>query len=330
LRRTLVDMDILPERDETLAQLQARIRKIAAAAPPRHRHLLLTYGTWWVLRGAQHRHERAGRFTKGQVRSAERRLTCAADLLVWLDQHDLALEHLTQADVERWSEAHPMARQAADFLRWAHRRRIADQLTIPHRPVRDPDIILSEDDRWRLLTTCLHDAEMPTDLRVAGALLLLYWLPLTRIVELTRDHLDPPGAAAATGLRFAAGSPAVVVPPPLGRLLTQLPATPRNPSAAALITSPKQPAWLFPGRSARGTVNASVIAKRLKSHGIQIRVARNAALIALAADLPTSVLSDLIGMSTTAAIRWSHRAARNWNAYIEATITDRTNRSRTK
>jgi hypothetical protein len=60
---------------------------------------------------------------------------------------------------------------------------------------------------------------------------------LTRIVELTRDHLDPAGATTALGLRIATGSPVVVVPPALGRLLTQIPATPRNPSAVALIES---------------------------------------------------------------------------------------------
>ncbi|WP_460652356.1 hypothetical protein [Kribbella endophytica] len=321
LRRTLIDVGVLPERDETLAQLQTRIRRIAAAAPPRHRHLLLTYGTWRILRAAHRRRERTGRFTAAQVRSAERRLTGAADLLSWLDQHNLALEDLTQADVERWSENRALAREAADFLRWTRRRRFARELTIPYPPRTDPDIILSEDDRWRLLTTCLQDSDLPTDLRVAGALLLLYGLPLTRIVELTRDHLDPPEATVITGLRIASDSPPIAIPPALGRLLTQLPTTPHNPSAVALIDPAERPAWLFPGRSARGTVNASVISKRLKDYGIQPRASRNAALIALAADLPTSVLADLFGISITSAIQWTHRAARNWNAYIAATIT---------
>jgi hypothetical protein len=249
-------------------------------------------------------------------------------LLTWLDQQDLVLEDLTQADVERWSEDHPTAREAADFLRWARRRRFTGQLTIPYPPRTDPDITLSEDDRWRLLTKSLHDTDLPTDLRVAGTLLLLHGLPLTRIVELTRDHLDPSGATTARGLRIATGSPAVVVPPALGRLLTQLPATPRNPSAVALIESAEQPAWLFPGRSAHGNVNASVVAKRLKDQGIPTRASRNAALIALAADLPTSVLSDPFGISITSALQWTHRASRDWNTYVAATIAERTTRSR--
>jgi hypothetical protein len=55
-----------------------------------------------------------------------------------------------------------------------------------------PQIMLSEGDRWRLLARCLHDTSLPNDLRVAGALLLLYGLPVSRIIELTPDRLDPP------------------------------------------------------------------------------------------------------------------------------------------
>lgn len=49
-----------------------------------------------------------------------------------------------------------------------------------------------------------------------------------------------------------------------------------------------------------------------------VRPSRNAALIALAADLPASVVSTLFNMSITAAVRWSKRAGQDWNAYIAA------------
>jgi hypothetical protein len=48
-------------------------------------------------------------------------------------------------------------------------------------------------------------------------------------------------------------------------------------------------------------------------------------LIALAADLPTSVLSDLFGISDTSALQWTHRAGRNWNTYVSATIAEKRN-----
>jgi hypothetical protein len=84
---------------------------------------------------------------------------------------------------------------------------------------------------------------------------------------------------------------------------------------------------LFPGRSAHGNVNASVISKRLKEQGIHTRASRNAALIALAADLPASVLSELFGISITSALQWTRRASRDWNTYVAATINDPRTRS---
>jgi hypothetical protein len=42
----------------------------------------------------------------------------------------------------------------------------------------------------------------------------------------------------------------------------------------------------------------------------------NTALLALAADLPASVLSDTLGVSISAALQWTRRAARDWNTYL--------------
>jgi hypothetical protein len=44
-----------------------------------------------------------------------------------------------------------------------------------------------------LESRCLHRNEIPLDLRVVGALLLPYGLPLNRIVGLTTDRLTPDG-----------------------------------------------------------------------------------------------------------------------------------------
>ncbi|WP_328988843.1 hypothetical protein OG394_21705 [Kribbella sp. NBC_01245] len=329
LRRTLTDLNILPVRVETLAQLETRIHKVAAPLPGRNRELMLTYGTWWVLRHAHRQHERTGRFSRAQLRSAARRITTAAGLLAWADGQGLSLDRLTQGDLERWIEGCPLAREAADFLRWAYRRRFAEQLSLPHQPCSDPDIVMSDDERWALLSRCLHDATLPLEVRAAGAVILLYGIPLAKVVELTSAHLSQrPGPATdrgiPDGLRVSLDSPVIAAPPALGRLLAQLPAAPANPRSRPLIEAAEDPRdWLFPGRSALGHVNASVIAKRLKDHGIRVRPSRNAALIALAADLPASVVATLFNISISAAVRWSRRAGRDWNAYIAAEAATR-------
>jgi hypothetical protein len=213
--------------------------------------------------------------------------------------------------------------RAADFLRWAYRRRLTTRLTLPYEPRQDPDIVVSEDERWELLSRCLHDTALPIDIRAAGALILLYGLPLTKIVELTSDHLHPQKdevtGSTPEGIRVTLSSPVIVVPPPLGRILAQLPAKEPNPRTIPLIhPDSNELTWLFPGRNPRGHINASVVARRLKHHGIQPRASRNAALIALAADLPMSVVATLFNLSIAAAVLWSQRAGRAWHAYVAA------------
>jgi ABC-type lipopolysaccharide export system ATPase subunit len=49
---------------------------------------------------------------------------------------------------------------------------------------------------------------------------------------------------------------------------------------------------------------------KLRALGIDARTARNASLISLANDLPTTILADVVGMHTTTAERWAHLAKR--------------------
>ena len=45
------------------------------------------------------------------------------------------------------------------------------------------------DDLRKELLRCFHDTALPMEVRVAAALVRLHALPLTRIVELTDDHI---------------------------------------------------------------------------------------------------------------------------------------------
>ncbi|MEV0228728.1 hypothetical protein [Nonomuraea sp. NPDC050786] len=58
------------------------------------------------------------------------------------------------------------------------------------------------------------------------------------------------------------------------------------------------------------------MSRRLHAAGLPAQLVRNAALLSLAADLPASVLSTLLGISITSALQWTRRAARDWNAYL--------------
>ena len=55
---------------------------------------------------------------------------------------------------------------------------------------------------------------------------------------------------------------------------------------------------------------------RLHRYGIDAHAGRNTGRLALAADLPASVLADLTGISISTAERWSQWAKRDWAAYV--------------
>ncbi|MFG2440544.1 hypothetical protein [Streptomyces sp. NPDC048508] len=58
--------------------------------------------------------------------------------------------------------------------------------------------------------------------------------------------------------------------------------------------------------------------QKLGRHGIPVRTARNAALAALAADLPNPILADVTGMHRHTALRWVAYARRDWVEYVAA------------
>ena len=55
--------------------------------------------------------------------------------------------------------------------------------------------------------------------------------------------------------------------------------------------------------------------RRLKRLGIRSRIARNTALMDSAASMPAVVLSELLGLSITGAVRWVALAGATGNAY---------------
>jgi hypothetical protein len=171
---------------------------------------------------------------------------------------------------------------------------------------------MTEQERWNLLRRCLHELTLPGDVRAAGALVLLYGLPVSRIAELTAEHLVRRDGECFLRL----GEHHTVLPPLLAALLTQLSHTASTTSITgrAVVATP----WLFPGQLAGRPMNAARLATKIHRHGIRIRPARNAALLGLAAEIPAAALSPLLGISIESALQWTHRAKRDWNAVVQA------------
>lgn len=107
----------------------------------------------------------------------------------------------------------------------------------------------------------------------------------------------------------------VLLPPLLARLIQE----PHATAAPTAVLGGRGPAsWLFPGQVPGRHLTVNGLVRQLNDHGVQARASRNAALINLAADLPAAVLADLLGMHINTAVRWIHRAKRDWASYLAA------------
>jgi hypothetical protein len=243
-------------------------------------------------------------FTRGSADFARARILAALDLLSWLDQRGQVLRDLTQADLDRWLTDGTTTRRAVRyFLHWAHGRGLVSDLNVPLPPRQEPERLLGEDDHIHQLDRCLTDEAMPLDLRVGGALVLLFGMLVSRIIQLTKDDVIEDSQATSQLVRQLRDQDEQRWT--LGRLGTPVP-------------------WLFPGQSPARPAVDFLFGVRLRQYGINAHAGRNTARLALAAELPASVLADLTGISVRTAERWSQWAKRDWAAYVgQRTADDR-------
>ncbi|MER6161443.1 hypothetical protein ABT147_38940 [Streptomyces sp. NPDC001868] len=195
------------------------------------------------------------------------------------------------------------------FIRWAAARRLIADLTIDHPPSQLPGEFQVEDIHRKELRRCLNDTSLPLEVRITGALIRLYALSLTRIVELTADpfHRDDDKYAYLTINRHP-----VVLPPKLARLIED-----QLREATTLHQQPQETErFLFPGQFPGRPRNPVGLEDTMKCHNLPARAAQNTAMMEALADLPPIVISDLVGISPVTAHRWARLAGDSWSDYL--------------
>ena len=298
LRALLVFTGALPARasdlDDTIEWLDQRV-----SVRPRHQTIVRRYAVWHVLRRAKRRRHRPA--TRHHARE---RLLLALRLLAWLEADGHDIEELSQADFDRWLAGGPPARaEIRDFIRWAQRQGLVGDLRVPLRRHSQPSDFLSTDQRWEALHRCIVDTALPLNVRVAGALLLLFGLGPTALttmkVEQVVEHDD--------GVELLVGRTPIRLPHSVADLVLQ-----QRKADDESMTG-----WLFPGQHPGRHLNPGSLAARIKQClGIGVRPSRNAALAHLAKELPVPVLADYLGLAHTTASQWAGLVERQWGEYI--------------
>lgn len=232
--------------------------------------------------------------------------------LEWLDEQGLELGTLTQPHLDQWLTTTSQPDLIRPFITWARRHHLVTDLTMAPKPRTQPEAFLDDEQRWEQLNRCVTDDTMPLDVRVTGALILLFGLPTARILHLTADNLRRNGDDTYLVL----DQHPLLLPPRLGKLLLTMADQARNPSAIARRHNPHR--FLFPGRVPGQPIVANTYGRRLAPYGIRPRESRNTALLTLAEDLPAVVIADFLGLHINTAVGWVRLAKRDWSTYLAA------------
>ncbi|MFE6835109.1 hypothetical protein ACFVFI_09785 [Streptomyces sp. NPDC057705] len=312
VRGLLVTAGILPRRDEHLARLQLWIHHHLPGMPSHQAALIRPFAEWHVLRDARHRSAR-GHYTLAASKTDIREIRTAIHFLTWLDQQQLTATTTRQADLDLWITRHPAKRRPlASFIRWLRARRINTGLDLRPEQRAFAATFLTEDDYTRHLHRCLADETLPRDVRILGALTLLYALPVSRITELTTDryHRDD------TGAYLTLGRHPVLLPPRLAQLIEAQMHQPASGYFRALINDGTH--YLLPGQAPTRSRNSLGATALLRRHGIPVLAGRNTALLEAVTQLPPIIVADLFGLHPQTATIWARHANDSWTHYLAA------------
>ncbi len=309
VRSLLVETGVLPARVEYLDRIGPWLEQFLQDAPAEHARLVRQFTHWWLLRRARSR-RRARPFTPHAAAGIRLRVTIALSFLTHLRSYGLTLADARQEHVDRWlTDGPPARRTLRPFLLWATQRDLVNSVGVEAAAVPAPSNLQDDHQQWQQLRRCLHDETMPLQPRVAGALILLFGSPITRLTAITLGQIEQRDGQTHLTL----GRHRLLVPPVLARLLIRQ----RDDAATrwALTTTRSTDRPLFPGLHGR-PANPAALRNSLSRHGIRPQAARNTALAALAGDLPPVVLTELLDLGITTAIRWANHARRDWAPYL--------------
>ncbi|MFD9419475.1 hypothetical protein ACFWC9_32885 [Streptomyces goshikiensis] len=163
------------------------------------------------------------------------------------------------------------------------------------------------------LRRCMAETTLPLEVRITGALVRLYALPVSRIAALTADDF----AQDETGAYLTLGTGIVLLPPRLAGLVQDLIAQPHR--LAAVTPSPAHnPGYLFSGKVPGQPRSSNALRAQLSRHGLLTLAARNTAMIIMITDMPPQVVSDLLGFSPSTTTQWATYLQDSWADYLAA------------
>jgi hypothetical protein len=308
LRDLLAALCILPPYEARIERMITWLDDLLATLSPEHAALIERFARWRVLRHLRHKASR-DELTKGVIQGARTRIKGAVSLLAWLDERSITITSATPADLEHYlATARPgMANEIYQFVGWARQSGLNPTLEVATVAGGSSSVTMSDADRWRHVERLLHDTTIRHYTRIGGLFMLLFAQSLTSICRMRANQVEVHDNARVF---VTFDQTPVEMPEPLDVLVGEHMA---RRGQASYVSRGTQ--WLFPGGIPGNHLATENIRKQLVALGIPPRASKHAALFQLAATLPHPILADVLGISTTSAIRWAALSSRTWGKY---------------
>lgn len=311
LRALLVAAGALPaDPHRLLDRLAAELVNTISGCGEPDRRILRAWIRWRLLARLR-RTADAGVDLTAPIYHARATVGQVTDFVAHLHHAGRTLATCQQADLDAFFAGTPStSSHIRSFLTWAQRRRhLPATLQLP--PSRRGTLAAPDpEQRWSIARRLVHDDTLDIADRVAGALVVLYAQPISRIAMLTTADIHTVDGTVTVAL----GPDRLQLPEPFASLITKLPHRRRAGSTTAHL--PNQ--WLFPSARAGKHATPRAISTRLHRIGINPRAMRQAALVQLAAEIPPALLAGILGIHPTTAVKWTKLAGGDWASYAAA------------
>jgi hypothetical protein len=194
------------------------------------------------------------------------------------------------------------------FFAWTKKSKINTAVRLENQQAKSSRM-LTQDQRLAWINELLTGNADLLPYRVAGALLLLYAQPPTKILALKTTAID--FTAHETQISLAA-EPIPVTEPLAGMLLNHLNNRPNLRAGGGAGANQ----WLFPGHRSGTHLDPQTMLVKLRTMGISVLGARNSALHNLVAEIPPAVVAQLLGYSHNCTQHHAQLAGQRWSRYV--------------
>jgi len=309
LRSLLVAVAALPAEDRSINRFEAFAgAQLGLIDDSTDRGVVRAWLRWQVLPRLRARDE-AAKPMAHSANNARRSVRQVVLLLDGVHGHGRTLRTCVQADLDTWFAGGSSIRWLTrPFLVWAAARsHLAKAVAVPASPPQALRPVIDAEQRWAVARRLVNDDTISVDIRVVGALVVLYAQPLARVAVL--KSADVHRSCDGTVIVDLAGNP-VPIHEPFSTLIGLLPHRRSNGVSDQLDTP-----WLFPGRHAGQHCGPVILGERLRAIGIEPLLMRNSARAQLAGEIPPAMLGEIIGVNANTATRWAAMSGGNWTAY---------------